>query len=114
MEEIIKTVSEMTGISVEDMMSRKRDRALCEARQIFIYICHVKRGIPISAIARYINGRSCQTIALQFRSMEQQIRIYKLLRKQVNEIEDAIMLGRKEQNGGSYETERNFKFFNGR
>ena len=91
MDEIIKVVSEMTNVSIDDIMSRKRNKEVCEARQIFIYICHKDRGKTLTSIAEYLDRKS-QGITDQYRNFDQQMRVYKLLKKKVIEIKNAVVL----------------------
>ena len=92
MDDIIRVVSEMTDVSVDEILSRSRRQEVCEARQIFIYICHRDRGKTLRAIAKYLGNRKSQGISLQFQNFDQQVRIYKLLRKKVNDITNAVIL----------------------
>ena len=91
MDVIIKRVSEFTGVTVDDICSRKRTHAICEARQIFVYLTTKILGTPLTSIAKYLNGRSHQTLSEQMINFEQQVKIYKGLNKSVNEIRDVII-----------------------
>ena len=90
MDEILRVVSEMTDISIDEIKSRSRKREICEARQIFIYICHKDRGKTIVAISEYL-GRKRSGITFQYQTFDQQLRIYRLLKKKVDEIRDVVI-----------------------
>jgi chromosomal replication initiation ATPase DnaA len=93
MEEIISKVSEFTGISVDDIKSRKRTHKYCEARQIFMYLCCKVYRLPQSMIAEYLSDRTKQSISAQLISFDQNLRIYKGLHKNVEKIKSEIING---------------------
>jgi len=90
MEEIIKTVSSHTGFTIEEIVSYKQTRPICEARQIFMYLSKRLYGKSNLEIAQFLN-RTRQNVGWQIANFDQQLRIYKGLRKKVREIEDAIV-----------------------
>ena len=90
MEDIIMKISDITGISVNDILSRKKTREICEARQIFIYISSNTFGKSHKNIAIFIN-RTRQNVSSQIIDFDQQIRIYKGLKNKVKEIEGKIL-----------------------
>jgi chromosomal replication initiation ATPase DnaA len=90
MERIISAVSEFTGVSADDIMSRKRTRNVCEARQIFMYLSHSVNGESIVSIAGYIN-RTHQDVSARLRDFDQHLRIYRGLNRRVREIRDAVV-----------------------
>ncbi len=89
MDEVIKTVSESTGVSISDILSRKRTQDVCEARQMFSYIVYKRFGVSLANIALYLR-RTHQTISFQIITLDQQIRIYKGLRNKIEEIEKIL------------------------
>jgi chromosomal replication initiation ATPase DnaA len=88
MEEILKAVSKQTGISAEDILSRKRDFNTSEARRIFMYIAS-SSGEPDKRIATFINRSRCD-ISQQLKVIRTQINIYKSLNKKVEKISNGI------------------------
>jgi chromosomal replication initiation ATPase DnaA len=88
MEEILKAVSEQTGISVEDILSRKRNFETSEARRIFMYIAS-SSGEPNKRIATFINRSWCD-VSKQLKTIRVQINIYKSLNKKVKKISNGI------------------------
>jgi chromosomal replication initiation ATPase DnaA len=83
-------VSEFTGISVDDIKSRKRTGDVCEARSIFIYLSSSMYGKNAVSIGRYIN-RSHQSVLSQIKTIDQHLRIYKGFNIKVKKIKDAIV-----------------------
>lgn len=89
MNEIIMKVSDLTGISVTDILSRKRTQEICEARQIFIYMSYRELDMSQTSIAVYLN-RTRQNISRQMIVFGEQLRIYKSLQNKVEDIEKKI------------------------
>lgn len=90
MNDIMTKVSELTGVSVNDMLSRKRTHEVCEARQIFMYLSRKILGSPHKVTAAFIN-KTYQSVSSQIIGFDQQIRIYKGLRSKVTSIEREIL-----------------------
>ena len=91
MERLIQLVSDMTGVSIEDIKSRKRTGDVCEARQIFIYLSINTYRYPSSLLASYLGKRTKQAILLQFRCLNRQMEVYKGLSSRVKEIESMVI-----------------------
>lgn len=89
MNEIIMKVSDLTGVSVTDILSRKRTQEICEARQIFIYISYKKLGLTHATIGQFID-RSQQLVSNQVTIFNEQLSIYKGLKSKVDAIESKI------------------------
>lgn len=56
LEEVLKTVAEVTNVSGEDIVSPKRDREISEARQMFVWFCKVNGGC-VNDILKFINRK---------------------------------------------------------
>jgi chromosomal replication initiation ATPase DnaA len=91
MEEIIRIVSKFTDVPVSDIKSRNRTRKVCEARQIFMYLSYTVYGRTISSIADYLGGRTHQNVSSQLLCFGQQLKIYKGLKKRVDEIKNGVL-----------------------
>lgn len=89
MDEIIIKVSDLIGVSVTDILSRKRTQEVCEARQIFIYMSYKKLGVTHASIGQFID-RSQQLVSNQVTVFNERLSIYKVLRKKVDDIENKI------------------------
>lgn len=90
MEVIIKTVSDFTKITVEDILSRRRTSEINEARQIFMYLSSRLYNKSNISIALFID-RTQQNVSFQLLNFDQQLRIYKGLKVKVEEIKNAII-----------------------
>jgi chromosomal replication initiation ATPase DnaA len=84
MENILEIISEQTGIASEVILSRKRDERTAKARHLFMYISSVS-GYSNENIARFIH-RTKSDVSLQIRKIAVQARIYKSLRKEIEDI----------------------------
>jgi chromosomal replication initiation ATPase DnaA len=91
MEDVIKTVSEFTGVPVDDIKSRNRTHDVCVARRMFIYLSKEVYGDTISSIAIFLNKRTHQDVSSQLIDFEQHLRVYKGLRKKMEEIKNAVV-----------------------
>jgi chromosomal replication initiation ATPase DnaA len=90
MEDIILRVSGITGIPVSDIISRKKTRGVCEARQLFIYLSFCTFGKSHTDIALFIN-RTRQDISSQLIDFENRLKIYRRLKSRISEIENMIL-----------------------
>jgi chromosomal replication initiation ATPase DnaA len=52
--DIVRAVSEHTGIPIAHIQGPRKNRELSDARWLISYIAHVERGFPINAIARVL------------------------------------------------------------
>ena len=60
MAEIVRAVSEQTGIPTTAIYGRKRTADIAQARQIVMYLCR-REGVKLEAIASYL-GRDHTTV----------------------------------------------------
>lgn len=60
---IIQIVAEHYQISVEDLISKKRDQKIAWPRQIAMYLCRNLTDIPLSKIGSYLGDRDHTTIS---------------------------------------------------
>jgi chromosomal replication initiation ATPase DnaA len=91
MEKILETVSEHTGIPPEDILSRKRDERTAKARHLCMYVSSVFE-YSNENIARFIH-RTKSDVSLQIRKVAVQARIYKSLRKEIEDIAQSCNKG---------------------
>lgn len=90
MDEIIMKVSDFTGVSVTDMLSRKRTGEVCESRKIFMYLSRRMLGSSTLIIASFL-GCKKQNVSSQLIDFEQQVKIYRGLKHKVKSIEKHIV-----------------------
>jgi hypothetical protein len=91
MEDIIYKVSEFTGVSIEDMKSKKRKRPIVMARRMSMYLANKLLGETTLSIAGYM-GCTQQNVSFQLICFDQELRIYKGFRKQVDEMKKFVNL----------------------
>lgn len=60
-EEVLKTVSEVTRVKTEDIISECKRNEVLEARQLFVWYCKVNGGCVVD-ILRFINRKHANCI----------------------------------------------------
>lgn len=90
MDGIMTIVSEFTGVSIDDLFSKKRNSDICTARRIFMYLAATCLGASNAEIAIYLN-RTRQNIHDQLQCIDQELRIYRLLNQRVKQIKNAVL-----------------------
>lgn len=90
MEKILEKVSEITGVSKESILSKRKTSEICEARQIFMYLSKSLTGKSNKSIGIFLD-RTQQNVSSQIIDFEQKLKIYKLLDCEVNRIKNAII-----------------------
>jgi chromosomal replication initiation ATPase DnaA len=53
-DEVVKKIIKLTGITKEDMLSKKREEKIIEARRLLVYFCKNHTQITNKEIARYL------------------------------------------------------------
>jgi chromosomal replication initiation ATPase DnaA len=84
MKKILEAVSGKTGISPQDILSRKRDGKTADARGLFMYIARIS-GHPVKNIAAFVH-RSVSNVYRQTNKIKAQARIYKSLSERIEDI----------------------------
>ena len=59
---ILDSVSAATGVSVENIVSDKRDKAIKDARQIAMYILREQTGLSLEEIGKSFGGKTHSTV----------------------------------------------------
>lgn len=90
MEDIMKMVSKKTFVSEDMIISKRRHRKISEARQIFMYIASSCFGYSQKDIALFLHRKQAG-VSYQLTTFEQQLKIYKGLKKKVDEIKQSII-----------------------
>ncbi|MBD8389654.1 helix-turn-helix domain-containing protein [Dysgonomonas sp. BGC7] len=90
MNDIIMKVSELTGISQVDILSRKRTQDICEARRIFIYIMMIRLSESRAAVAKYLRMTD-QNVSYNLIVFNNQLNLYKGLKNKIARIENDII-----------------------
>ncbi len=88
--ELLKKVSEKTGVSVWDIKSQKKSKYICTARLVFMHLAKKNLGCGCLEIGCFLN-RTPQTISCQLLNFEQSLKVYRALYKKVKRIENEII-----------------------
>ena len=84
MEEILQLVIEKSGISKEEMMIKRGNLNVCEARRIFLYLAN--KNYSKKQISEFI-GMSRQNVGAQLNTFNNELKIYKTLREKLKKYE---------------------------
>jgi chromosomal replication initiator protein len=89
-EQIRDVVCEHFGLKIEEMLSKRRDRELAQARQIAMYLakCHTKHSL--SSIGELIGKRDHATVLHACKVVNDLMEIDKQYRACVQEIQNKI------------------------
>jgi len=90
-EKIANRVSNITGVSIEEMKSRSRKRKICLARQFVIYIAIEDYRMTHYDVSFYLNQRSRSDVSKQFRMLEWQMNRYTGLNNTLKQIRESII-----------------------
>lgn len=89
-DKILDKVSELTNVERDDILSKKRTYEVCEARNIFIYMCRTILGLTHKSIAVYMR-RTRQTITHSVTIFNAKLDIYKNLDAKVEGYKNSIL-----------------------
>lgn len=68
---ILKTVSEHTNISIEDIKSKKRSQDIATARQIVMYLCRHYTVLALKSIGNVVGGKDHATVLNGLKRIEE-------------------------------------------
>ena len=86
-ESIIELVCSVMGVSIADVVSKRRTRDLASARQVAMYICKERTKSTLAAIGEALGGRTHATVMHACKTVPNLIDTDKILRSQIEEIE---------------------------
>ncbi len=87
---IMQTTSEYYGISIEDLCSQSRSRALVNARQVAMYLCRELTDLSLPRIGQAFGGRDHTTVMHADRKIRQQMAEKRSLFNQIAELTNRI------------------------
>ena len=91
-ESIVKYISNETGVSVKDMISKKRLKEYVDARHIAMYLTCKHTDMTLKSIGRFFGGRDHSTVLHAKENVVNQMEVYRDLRKKVEEFDNYIKL----------------------
>jgi len=86
---IIEIVCKFYGVKKEELLARKRTKAIAEARQIAMYLITEYLSIPLEAVGD-IFGKDHSTVIYAKNKVTEDIKKYKKLEIQINDIKQMI------------------------
>lgn len=90
---IIDSVSRFFGISVEDLLSKKRTKELVFPRQIAMYMCRTLLDMSFPNIGRAFNGKDHSTVMYAVEQISNHIEVNSDMQKTVDELKKFISSG---------------------
>jgi chromosomal replication initiator protein len=91
-ESIVKYISDETGVSVKDMISKKRFKEVVLARHIAMYLTCKHTSMTFKGIGRFFGGRDHSTVLHAKENVVNQMEVYRDMRKKVEEFDNYIKL----------------------
>jgi chromosomal replication initiator protein len=91
-ESIVKYISDETGVSVTNMIGKKRFKEVVLARHIAMYLTCKHTSMTLKGIGRFFGGRDHSTVLHAKENVTNQMEVYRDLRKKVEEFDNYIKL----------------------
>jgi chromosomal replication initiator protein len=89
-EAVIGTVAQTFTLSVDDLLGRKRDKEVAQARHVAMYILRQKSGCSLSDIGAALGGRNPSTVSHACEKVEADIANSHILRRKVEDIQKKL------------------------
>ncbi|MBN1856039.1 MAG: chromosomal replication initiator protein DnaA [Dehalococcoidia bacterium] len=87
---ILQAVSDSFDVSMEDLLSTKRDKKTAFARQVAMYILRTETGCSFSAIGHELGNRNHATVMHGYRKVSDEISENHKLARQIGRIHDLL------------------------
>ncbi len=86
-ESILELVCSVMGVTVDDVISKRKTREIASARQVAMFICKQRTKSTLKSIGGAFGGRTHATVMHACRTVPNLIETDKILKSQVEEIE---------------------------
>lgn len=86
-ESIMELVCSVMGVSIDEVISKRKTRPIASARQVAMYICKERTKATLNAIGEAFGGRTHATVMHACKTVPNLIDTDKILKSQVEEIE---------------------------
>lgn len=93
LEDVIGTVAGAFALSVDDLLGRKRDKEVAQARQVAMYVLRQKNGYSLCDIGTALGGRNSSTVSYACEKVAQDMANSHLLRRKVEDIQKKLTSG---------------------
>jgi chromosomal replication initiator protein len=90
MESVLGTVAQTFALTVDDLLGRKRDKEVAQARHVAMYVLRQKSGCSLSDIGAAIGGRNPSTVSHACEKVAQDMANSHLLRRKVEDIQKKL------------------------
>jgi chromosomal replication initiator protein len=92
-EGVIGMVAQTFDITASDLLGRKRDKEVAQARQVAMYVLRQKGGYSLSDIGAALGGRNPSTVSYACEKVAQDMTNSHLLRRKVEDIQKQLNSG---------------------
>ena len=87
---LLRTVADYFGVSIEDLINKKRDRKTTQARHVAIYLMREGFNCSLTEIGKELGGRNHATILHGYERIASELSTNPTLSNQVAEIKDQL------------------------
>ena len=87
---ILGTVARTFELNIDDLLGRKRDKEVAQARQVAMYVLRQKNGYSLSDIGSALGGRNPSTVSYACEKVTQDMANSHLLRRKVEDIQKKL------------------------
>jgi chromosomal replication initiator protein len=91
LESVIGTVAQTFALTVDDLLGRKRDKEVAQARHVAMYVLRQKSGYSLFDIGAAIGGRNPSTVSHACEKVAQDMANSHLLRRKVEDIQKKLI-----------------------
>lgn len=83
---VMDVISKKTGVSVEDICSKKRNKEITEPRQIAIYICRELTDLSTTNLGKEFGGRDHTTVMHSCEKIAERMKLEPFFRKRIEDL----------------------------
>jgi len=87
---IIKIVAEHFNVTVDDIVSKKRNSEFVEPRQVVMYLCNTMTNNSLTTIAKILNKKDHTTIIHGIRKIEDEMKVNEELKNKIHILKNMI------------------------
>jgi chromosomal replication initiator protein len=83
---VMEVISKKTGVTVEDICSKKRNKEITEPRQIAIYICRELTDLSTTNLGKEFGGRDHTTVMHSCEKIAERMKLEPFFRKRIEDL----------------------------
>ncbi|MEK9675532.1 MAG: helix-turn-helix domain-containing protein, partial [Chloroflexota bacterium] len=94
-DQVLQAVAEYTGVDVEAMMGKKRDKSTSEARRMAMYLLREDAHLTSNRVGKALGGKDHSTVLYAQKRFEQLLETDTSLRGQLSSVRDIIQRSKR-------------------